>query len=172
MHRPISPSYKTSASLPDSCAFLFLFFFILTLIDTGELKHTLLYNGEPALHIVVLAVMNCPSGPFRSEFLMSNPIFFRCDRCFSSDMEKKTRRESREVVVAGREARRFSDMCSLSWILSLTESSLCRDASVLESLEIQTRLSQPLTSPKASWRSGSTPMSHSSSHHVNKTVNF
>ncbi len=96
VHRPADPSYKTPAGSQLLLLFFFLFFFILTLIDTGELKHTLLYNGEPALHIVVLAVMNCPSGPFRSEFLMSNPISFRCDRCFSSDMEKKTRRENGE----------------------------------------------------------------------------
>ena len=41
------------------------------------------YGGEPALHIVVLAVMNCPSGPFRSKFLLStlqrwNPFSFHC----------------------------------------------------------------------------------------------
>jgi hypothetical protein len=50
----------------------FLFFFILTLIECGEIMNTSHYGGEPALHIVVLAVMNCPSGPFRSEFLISN----------------------------------------------------------------------------------------------------
>jgi hypothetical protein len=44
----------------------FLFFFILTLIDCAEIMNTAPYNGEPALHIVVLSVMNCPSGPFRS----------------------------------------------------------------------------------------------------------
>src|SRR3954447_14225923 len=44
----------------------FLFFFILTLIECGEIMNTSHYGGEPALHIVVLAAMNCPSGPFRS----------------------------------------------------------------------------------------------------------
>jgi hypothetical protein len=36
------------------------------LIDCAEIMNTAPYGGEPALHIVVLAVMNCPSGPFRS----------------------------------------------------------------------------------------------------------
>jgi len=48
------------------------FFFILTLIECREIKKTLHYSGEPALHAVVLAAMNCPSGPFRSEFLITN----------------------------------------------------------------------------------------------------
>lgn len=44
---------------------LLFFFFILTLVDCGEIMKTLPYGGEPALHIVVLAALNCPSGPFR-----------------------------------------------------------------------------------------------------------
>jgi len=30
------------------------------------------------LHIVALSIINCPSGPFRSEFLISNPLFSLC----------------------------------------------------------------------------------------------
>ncbi|KAH8882132.1 hypothetical protein GQ53DRAFT_753853 [Thozetella sp. PMI_491] len=37
--------------------------------------NTLEYDGRPALHIVEPTVMDCPSGPFRSQFLMSNPLF-------------------------------------------------------------------------------------------------
>jgi hypothetical protein len=45
---------------------------------------------RPALHIAEPVILNCPSGPFRSEFLMSKQTtLFRCDRCFCSDMEKE-----------------------------------------------------------------------------------
>jgi hypothetical protein len=69
-----SHAYKCSPALPLLDLFFF-FFFILTLIECREIKNTLHYGGEPALHIVVLAAMNCPSGPFRSEFLLSQPSF-------------------------------------------------------------------------------------------------
>jgi hypothetical protein len=32
-------------------------------------------SDRPALHIVEPVVLNCPSGPFRSEFLMSSLFF-------------------------------------------------------------------------------------------------
>ena len=72
VHRPPTPAYIFSPPRPDS-DFSFFFFFILTLINCGEIMFPSPYNGKPALHIVVLAVMNCPSGPFWSEFLMSTP---------------------------------------------------------------------------------------------------
>ncbi len=50
--------------------FSFPFFFILTLIGSREIKNTLEYGGKPALHIVELTAMDCPTGPFRSQFLM------------------------------------------------------------------------------------------------------
>ena len=79
VHRPLTPAYIFSPPRPVS-DFSFFFFFILTLINCGEIMFPSPYNGKPALHIVVLAVMNCPSGPFWSEFLMSTPEMesFRC----------------------------------------------------------------------------------------------
>jgi len=71
VHRPPALAYKIFSPSPSSCSLLFLFFFILTLIDCAEIMNTAPYGGEPALHIVVLAVMNCPTGPFRSQFLLS-----------------------------------------------------------------------------------------------------
>ena len=64
--------YISRSPLPKSSTSSLLFFFILTLIECREITNTWHYSGEPALHIVVLAAMNCPSGPFRSEFLISN----------------------------------------------------------------------------------------------------
>jgi len=71
--------YIITGSLPNSSSSSLLFFFILTLIECREIKKTLHYSGEPALHVVVLAAMNCPSGPFRSEFLITNS-FSLCAR--------------------------------------------------------------------------------------------
>jgi len=62
------------------------------LIECREITKTWHYGGEPALHIVVFAVMNCPSGPFRSEFLISNwslACSFHCVLGSSRAMEKK-----------------------------------------------------------------------------------
>ena len=53
---------------------------------------------RPALHIAEPVILNCPSGPFRSEFLMSNkPLFFAVIAAFSSDMEMENR------IACGRE---------------------------------------------------------------------
>ena len=70
VHRPTTLPIKKCRRSP-SFQFFSLLFFILTLIECREIMNTWYYGGEPALHIVVLAVMNCPSGPFRSEFLIS-----------------------------------------------------------------------------------------------------
>ena len=78
VHRPFPQFYLISLCLPPSSTSQF-FFFILTLIECREIKNTSHYGGEPALHIVELAVMNCPSGPFRSEFLLSHS-FSLCAR--------------------------------------------------------------------------------------------
>lgn len=63
---PLGPGIYSRQPAPILARFSSFFFFILTLIDCGEIKNTAQYGGEPALHIVVLTAMNCPSGPFRS----------------------------------------------------------------------------------------------------------
>src|SRR4051794_30421054 len=71
MHRPVNLPIKPRRRSQNFRLFSLLFF-ILTLIECREIMNTWHYGGQPALHIVVLAAMNCPSGPFRSEFLISN----------------------------------------------------------------------------------------------------
>ena len=90
VHRPPTPPIYSRLPSP-LLDFSFFFFFILTLINCGEIMFPSPYDGEPALHIVVLAVMNCPSGPFWSEFLMSTPEMesFRCVPGLSRAMEKR-----------------------------------------------------------------------------------
>ncbi|KAK3313223.1 hypothetical protein B0H66DRAFT_388367 [Apodospora peruviana] len=80
--------YLIRSRLPSLPSLLF-FLFILTLIGCRELKNSLHHNGEPALHIVALAVINCPSGPFRSQFLMSNSFFFTVIIALCGAMGKK-----------------------------------------------------------------------------------
>ncbi len=59
-----------------SFRFFLLFFFLHTYLDwlQGDQEH-LEYGGRPALHTVEPTAMDCPSGPFRSQFLMFKPFF-------------------------------------------------------------------------------------------------
>ena len=89
VHRPAKSAYLISPLLPKLGPLLF-FFFILTLIGYTWIMKQGYQCDRPALHIAEPVILNCPSGPFRSEFLMSKQTtLFRCDRCFSSDMEMK-----------------------------------------------------------------------------------
>lgn len=89
VHGPATLAYLFALQLLNFPPVLF-FFFILTLIGYTWIMKQGYQSDRPALHIVEPVVLNCPSGPFRSEFLMSKQTtLFRCDRCFSSDMEMK-----------------------------------------------------------------------------------
>lgn len=90
VHGPMTPEYIWRASRPILFLFSFLFFFILTLIDFGRIKKFSKYGGEPSLHSEEFSVMDWPSGPSRSQFLMFS--FFTVCLVLLSHWEEKPHR--------------------------------------------------------------------------------